>query len=94
MTSQTALHTTVQRYGSYGLLNRLSFVFYSRADPLFPFFLQDLILSNALRVQKNAEDESCQIALGNLWSKVIKLRNEALENYKILLSLVDRVKNE
>ena len=66
-------------------------VLYFRVDPIF---LQDLILSNALRVQKNAEDESCQIALGNLWSKVIKLRNEALENYKILLSLVDRVKNE
>jgi hypothetical protein len=49
-------------------------------------------LSNALRVQKNAEDESCQIALGNLWTEVIKLRNEALEKDKILLSLVDRVK--
>jgi hypothetical protein len=56
------------------------------------FFLQGLILSNALRAQKNAEDESCQIALGNLWSEVIKLRNEALEKDKILLSLVDRVK--
>jgi DNA-binding SARP family transcriptional activator len=49
-------------------------------------------LSNALRAQKNAEDESCQIALGNLRSKVIKLRNEAAEKDKILLSLVDRVK--
>jgi hypothetical protein len=51
-----------------------------------------LILSNDLRSQKNAEDESCQIALGNLRSKVIRLRNEALEKDKILLSLVDRVK--
>jgi hypothetical protein len=59
---------------------------------LSPFFLQGLILSNALRAQKNAEDESCQIALGNLRSEVIKLRNEALEKDKILLSLVDRVK--
>ena len=58
----------------------------------FPLFLQGLILSNALRAQKNAEDESCQIALGNLWSEVIKLRNEAVEKDKILLSLVDRVK--
>jgi hypothetical protein len=33
-------------------------VFYSHADPL-SFFLQGLILSNALRAQKNAEDESC-----------------------------------
>jgi hypothetical protein len=54
--------------------------------------LQGLILSNALRTWKNAEDESCQIALGNLRSEVIKLRNEALEKDKILLSLVDRVK--
>jgi hypothetical protein len=57
-------------------------------------FLQGLILSNALRGQKNAEDESCTIALGNLRSKVIKLRNEALEKDKILLSLVDKVKED
>jgi hypothetical protein len=49
-------------------------------------------LSNALRAQKNAEDKSCQIALGNLRSEVIRLRNEALEKDKILLSLIDRVK--
>jgi hypothetical protein len=55
--------------------------------------LQGLILSNALRAQKNAEDESCQIALGNLRSEVIRLRNEAAED-KILLSLVDRVKKD
>jgi hypothetical protein len=68
------------------------FVFYSCADPLSALLLQGLILSNALRAQKNAEDESCQIALGNLRSEVIKLRNEATEKDKILLSLVDRVK--
>jgi hypothetical protein len=45
-----------------------------------------------LRAQNNAEDESSQIALGNLWPLVIKLRNEALEKDKILLSLVDRMK--
>jgi phage shock protein A len=39
------------------------------------------------------EDESCQIALGNLRSEVITLRNEALEKDKILLSLVDRLKS-
>jgi hypothetical protein len=49
-------------------------------------------LSNALRAQKNVEDKSCQIALGNLRSEVIRLRNEALEKDKILLSLVDKVK--
>jgi hypothetical protein len=67
-------------------------VFYFCADPLSPLFLQGLILSNALRLQKNAEDESCQIALSNLRSEVIKLRNEDAEKDKILLSLVDRVK--
>jgi hypothetical protein len=40
-------------------------------------FLQGLILSNALRAQKNAKDESCTIALSNLRSEVISLRNEA-----------------
>jgi hypothetical protein len=51
-----------------------------------------LILSKALRAQKEAEDKSCAIALGNLQLEVIRLRNEALEKDKILLSLVDRVK--
>ena len=64
-------------------------VVYFCADSIF---LQGLILSNALRAQKNAEDESCVIALGNLRSEVIKLINEALEKDKILLSLVDKVK--
>jgi hypothetical protein len=57
------------------------------------FFLQGLILSKALKAQKDAEDESCRIALGNLRSEVITLRNEALEKDKILLSLVDRLKS-
>jgi hypothetical protein len=61
---------------------------------ILSFFLQGLILSNALSVQKNAEDESCTIALGNLRSEVIKLRNEALEKDKILLSLVSKVKED
>jgi hypothetical protein len=62
-------------------------VLYSRADSIF---LQGLILSNALRAQKNVEDESCVIALGNLRSEVIKLRNEVMEKDKILLSLVEK----
>jgi hypothetical protein len=45
-------------------------------------------------VQKNAEDESCTIALNNLRSEVIRLRNEATEKDKILLSLVDKVKED
>jgi GTP-binding protein EngB required for normal cell division len=56
--------------------------------------LQGLILRNALRAQKNAEDESCTIALNNLRSEVIRLRNEATEKDKILLSLVDKVKED
>jgi hypothetical protein len=56
--------------------------------------LQGLILSNALRVQKNAEDESCTIALNNLRSEVIELRNEGLEKDKILISLVNKVKED
>jgi predicted RNase H-like nuclease (RuvC/YqgF family) len=61
---------------------------------ILSFFLHGLILSNALRAQKNAEDKSCPIALDNLRSEVIKLRNEALEKDKILLSLVDKVKED
>jgi hypothetical protein len=57
------------------------------------FVLKGLILSKALKAQKNAEDESCQIALGNLQSEVITLRNEALAKDKILLSLVERLKS-
>jgi hypothetical protein len=56
--------------------------------------MHGLVLSNNLRAQKNAEDERCTIALGNLRSKVIKLRNEALEKDKILLSLVSKEKED
>jgi transposase-like protein len=56
--------------------------------------LQGLILSNALRVKKNDEDESCIIALNNLRSEVIRLRNEATKKDKILLSLEDKVKED
>jgi hypothetical protein len=56
--------------------------------------LQGLILSNALRAQKNAEDKSCSAALSNLRSEVIKLRNEAIEKDKILLSLVDKANED
>jgi hypothetical protein len=50
------------------------------------FVCEGLILSKALKAQKDAEDESYQIALGNLRSDVITLRNEALTKDKILLS--------
>jgi hypothetical protein len=58
------------------------------------FFLQGMILSNALRAQKNAEDEGCTIALNNLRSEVIELRNEGLEKDKILNSLVNKIKED
>jgi hypothetical protein len=58
------------------------------------FFLQGLILSNALRAQKNAEGEGCTIALNNLRSEVIELRNEGLEKDKILNSLVKKIKED
>jgi hypothetical protein len=41
-----------------------------------------LILSNALRAQKNIEDEGCTITLNNLRSEVIELRNEGLKRIK------------
>jgi hypothetical protein len=47
-----------------------------------------------LRAQKNVEDESYTIAFNNLRTEVIKLRNGALEKDKILLTLVDKVKND
>jgi hypothetical protein len=47
-----------------------------------------------LRAQKNAEDESCIIALSNLRSEVIELRNEGLEKDKILISLVSKMKED
>jgi hypothetical protein len=56
------------------------------------FFLQCLILSNALRAQKSTEDEGCTIALSILRSEVIELRNEGLEKDKILISLVSKMK--
>jgi hypothetical protein len=57
------------------------------------FVCQGLILSKALKAQKDAEHESNQIAIGNLRSEVILLRNEALEKDKILLSYVERLKS-
>jgi hypothetical protein len=56
--------------------------------------LQGLILSNALRAQKNIEDKGCTIALNNLRSEVIELRNEGLEKDKILISLVSKIKED
>jgi hypothetical protein len=56
--------------------------------------LQGLILSNALRAQKNSEDEGYTMALNNLHSEIIELRNEGLEKDKILISLVNKVKED
>ena len=56
--------------------------------------MQGLILSNALRAHKSAEDEGCTMALNNLRSEVIELRNKGLEKDKILISLVNKVKED
>jgi hypothetical protein len=56
--------------------------------------LQGLILSNALRAQKSAEDEGYTMALNNLRSEVIELRNEGLEKDKILNSLINKIKED
>jgi hypothetical protein len=56
--------------------------------------LQGLILSNALRAQKDAEYEGCTIALNNLRSEVIELRIEGLEKDKILNSLLSKIKED
>jgi predicted RNase H-like nuclease (RuvC/YqgF family) len=61
---------------------------------LKPNFLQGLILSNALRAQKDAKDEGCVMALSNLRSEVIELRNEGLEKDKIIYSLINRIKED
>jgi hypothetical protein len=47
-----------------------------------------------LRAQKSAEDEGCTIALSNLRSEVIELRNEGLKKDKILISLVNKIKED
>ena len=61
---------------------------------ILSFFLQGLILSNALRAQKSVEDESCTIALSNLRSEVIEPRTEGLEKDMILISLVNKMKED
>jgi hypothetical protein len=60
----------------------------------FVLLLQGLILSNALRAQKNIEDEGYTMALNNFRAEVIELRNEGLEKDKILISLVNKVKED
>jgi hypothetical protein len=61
---------------------------------LFLLLLQGLILSNAFRAQKSTEDEGCTMALNNLRSEVIELRNKGLEKDKILISLVNKAKED
>jgi hypothetical protein len=47
-----------------------------------------------LRAQKSSKDKSCTIALSNLRSEVIELRNEVLEKDKILISLMSKMKED
>jgi Ribonuclease G/E len=53
-----------------------------------------LILSNALKAQNKIENESYTMALNNLRSEVIELRNKGLEKDKILISLINKVKED
>ena len=75
---------------------KVNFVFENELLHLFiinlVLLLQGLILSNALRAQKNIEDEEYTMALNNLRLEVIELRNEGLEKDKILISLVKKLK--
>ena len=77
---------------------KIKFVFENELLHLFILnsilLLQGLILSNALRAQKNIEDEGCTMALNNLRSEVIELRNEGLEKDKILILLVNKIKED
>jgi vacuolar-type H+-ATPase subunit H len=77
---------------------KVNFLFENELFHLFilntVLLLQGLILSNALRAQKNIDDEGCTMALNNLRSEVIELRNEGLEKDKILISLVNKIKED
>jgi hypothetical protein len=77
---------------------KINFVFENELLHLFilnsVLLLQGLILSNALRAQKNTEEEGCTMALNNLRSEVIELRNEGLEKDKILTSLLNKIKED
>jgi hypothetical protein len=52
------------------------------------------MFSNALRAQKNIEDEGYTMALNNLRSEVIELRNEGIEKDKILISFINKIKED
>jgi competence protein ComGC len=77
---------------------KINFVFENKLFHLFilniVLLLQGLILSNVLRAQKNIKDEGCIMALNNLRSEVIELRNEGLDKDKILISLVNKIKED
>jgi hypothetical protein len=82
----------VQKMKSLCFFSKLKFFICSNLLTHIYFCLQGLILSNALRAQKDAEDEGCVMALSNLRSEVIELRNEGLEKDKILYSLINKIK--
>jgi hypothetical protein len=79
-------------------VRKLTFVFKNELFHLFTLnsilILQGLILINALRAHKNIEDEGYTMALNNLHLEVIELRNEGLEKDKILISLVNKIKED
>jgi hypothetical protein len=77
---------------------KINFVFENELFHLFILntilLLQVLILINALRAQKNIKDEGCTMAMNNLRSEVIELRNKGLEKDKVLISLVNKIKED
>jgi hypothetical protein len=60
---------------------------------LYSFF-RVLFLATPSGHKKSAEDEGCTMALNNLRSEVIKLRNEGFEKDKILNSLLNKIKED
>jgi hypothetical protein len=56
------------------------------------YYCKGLILSKALKTQKDTEDERTWIAFGNLRSEVIDLRHQDLAKDDILISLVNKLK--
>jgi hypothetical protein len=62
---------------------------------LFYFFIcygQGLILSKALKAQKDVENKSTRIVSSNLRLEVIDLRHQAIAKDNILISLVNKLK--
>jgi hypothetical protein len=65
---------------------------FSMLFTLFTFYCHGLILSKALKAQKDDEDKSTQVAFGNLRSEIIDLWHQDLAKDDILISIVNKLK--